>query len=392
MKKSIEILNKIKEMKAYIQGLQKDGKVDEAHEKLTTLNDLKKEYTVQVELENDDIENLAQNGKKINIDDNKNPNVTANEVFNKLVFGKTVSEKEYEIYKNGLNPVFNEVGQTGQVEHVDERGGYLVPEETASEIKELKRSEVSLKNYCNVVNVSTMSGKFPVSVEDNGKLIKFEELTEIEQTHLLFAQQKWAVDDYGIIIPISRTFAKDTKINIFQYIGRHFAKRSTNTENEEILTLLKSTTEGEKVEAKSIDDIRKVLNVDLDPAISQRAKIFTNQSGFDYLDGLKDNNGREILSDSANDPTRKVYKGREIVPIPDAVLASPEEGTKLIFYVGDMEEAINFYDRLGIEIAQSEHAGFNSNAILLRVIERFDVGAVDKKAIKMVELTPTPVA
>lgn len=376
MKKSLELKRQITELKNEMETLQANGHFEDAYNKIEDLKNLKKELTVAETLEQEEIENFVGNPVEPKNAEKVDPNV----VFNKQVLGKPLTEAEE-------NYVKNEAGSPGQIEHDDERGGYLVPEEQENILREFRRSEVALKDLVNVIPVNTLSGKFPVETKQTGKLINFEELTDINQSQITFAQQKWAVKDYGDIIPLSNTFLDDVEMKIMQYIGRQFTKKAVNTENEEILKVLKEITTANKVAGKSHDDIRTVLNVKLDPAIAKGAKILTNQSGFDYLDKIKDKNDRGILETSITDPSKKLYKGKEIVVVPDELLAN---GTKsaMPFYVGDLEQAINFYDRQGTEVAKSEHAGFTKNATLLRAIERFDVKEFDKEAVILVEITP----
>ena len=71
----------------------------------------------------------------------------------------------------------------------------------------------------------------------------------------------------------------------------------------------------------------------------------------------------------------------------DADLANPEEGT-FPFYVGDMHEAVMFFDRVGLEVAISTEAGFTSYATLLRAVERYDVEWKNEDAMAYVEITP----
>ena len=195
MLRSVEIKNKIAKLKEEIARLRDEGKVEDAYKKLDDLKALGKELEIANELEKEGKEATLEGGKVLN--DIKN--IDANVVFNKLVLGKDVSNEEYEAYRNSLS-IKNEAGKPGQIEHDGERGGYLVPEKSESKIYEFRNQEIVLKDYCNVINVNTMSGKFPVMTKQDGRLIKFEELTEIQQSQILFAQQKWQVEDYGDII------------------------------------------------------------------------------------------------------------------------------------------------------------------------------------------------
>lgn len=375
MKRSVEIKNKIVNIKNDMKALQEQGKVDEAYAKIELLNQARKELEIAIEDEKEEFKNIVENGKEVGT---PKANIDVNKVFNKLVMGKPVTEAEMEVYN---------IGTPGQVEHTPEKGGYLVPEEQANTLKEIRRTQIALKDYCNVVPVNTMSGKFPVATDQKGLLTNFEELTEIGQSEITFAQQSWEVKDYGDIIPVSNTLLEDTNLPLVEIIGSNFVKKSVNTENAEILKLLKAVKT--KVTGKGYKDIVTALNVKLDPAIANTAVIVTNQSGFDYLDTLEDGNGRPLLTTDLTDSTKKLLKGKRVLVLTDEMLS--QDAKKYPFYVGDLKEFANFYDRKGIEIARSTEAGFTKNATLLRTIERFDVKTVDAEAVVYVTI-PEPTA
>lgn len=370
MKKSLEIKRRIEELKNEMRTLEENGRIEDAYNKLTELKNLGKELEMALEMEKEQIENFT--GTTVNP---TNEEIDENVVFNKLVMNRELNEAEKQYVENA-------VGTPGQAEHTPEKGGYLVPEEQLNTIKELKRMQVPLKDYCNVVKVETMSGKFPVETQQNGKLINFEELNDIKQSEITFAQQAWSLKDYGDIIPVSNTLLKDTRIRLVDYIGKQFAKKAVNTENAEILKLLKTVKT--KITGKDYKDIVTALNVKLDPAIAKSSIILTNQSGFDYLDKLEDKNGRPLLTDSLTKPGVKLFKGKEVVYLSDEEY--PLDASKYPFYVGDLMEFINFYDREGVEVAQSAHAGFKNNATLLRAIERFDAKIVDADSVVYVTI------
>ena len=63
------------------------------------------------------------------------------------------------------------------------------------------------------------------------------------------------------------------------------------------------------------------------------------------------------------------------------------EQTQIPFFVGSISEMVTFFDRQGIEVMTSEHAGFAKNALYLRAIERYDVKPVDKEAMVKVRIS-----
>lgn len=375
MKKSTEILAAIAAKREEIQNLRDENKIDEAHDKLQELKNLNSELEVELALEEEEEKALELNGSQAQVAEDIDENV----IFNKQLTGKRLTAAE-------MTHVKNTPGTPGQIEHDEERGGVLVPEEQSLQIEEFKRADVSLKSLVNVISVQSFKGKFPMATDQKGELIPFEELTELEQTDVKFKSLSWEVKDYGVIIPLSNTFLEDVRINIIDYVGKQFAKMAVNTENRLILEALKTMTSGKKKTGKGVDDLKTVMNVDLDPAIAQNAKIITNQSGFDYLDKLKDNQGNYVLQPVVGDATRKALVGREVVVVPDALLTATKGA--LPFYIGDLAQGINFFDRKGYEIAVSDQAGFTKNATLLRCIERFGVYEFDEEAVKYVEITP----
>lgn len=363
MKKSQEMYNQLKDIRNKMSTLQAEGKIEEAHAMIQEVKDLEMAIAVQEELESTIVDNFE--GKPMPAA------VKVSEVvaFNKAVLGKSLTDAE-----NAL------------IEKTGEDGGFLVPIQQRTQIEELKRQLIPLKQYCNVIPVGTLSGSMPLEIDANDELTNFAEMTEINQSSIKFGQVKFELADYGDIIPISNTLLQDEKANLTNYVGRRFAKKAVRTENTKILAELKLAT---KKPGTDYTALVTALNKDLDPAISANAMIITNQDGFDYLDKLVDENKRPLLTNSLTDPAKKMFKGKLIEVMSNEHLKST--GTKLTFYVGDMEEYLAFFDRNAYEMAVSKEAGFTKNATMMRVIERFDIKKVDTKAVVNVEITPAVV-
>ena len=366
MKKSTEIRKELETLRNTMEGLTNAGKKDEAYAMLGQLNELKNELQMAEALE----------GALPAPAPTPSPKAAVNEtaVFNKTMLGRPLSPAEQDYV--------NVAGTPGQVETTDGKGGYIVPEEQFKELLEEKRKRVSLKAYCNVQPVTSNKGSIPKVIDDkNGMLIKFDELTEIGKSDFDFGQIKFETADYGDIIPVSNSLLQDTNINLTSVIKKRLAIKGTKTENAEIVKLLVAS---KKVAGKDWKDINKVLNVELDPAISANAIIVTNQTSFDWLDTLVDGTGKPLLTPDLTNPAILRYRGRKVVVVPDNVIVP---SGKLDFYIGDLEEAITFFDRKMLALAVSTEAGFTANATLLRAIERFDVKPVDLDAMRHLEIT-----
>ena len=373
MKLSVEYMRKVTEIKNKMSKLQEEGKTDEAHALIGELKEAQNKLEVQKVLEAGE---TTPTGKECQ---ESKSELNENAVFNKAVMGKPLTEEEVEF--------LNAAGSPGQVGADNERGGYLIPSEQFTQIQELKRHRNPLKQFCNVIPVSSRTGTMPLEVDSTDELTSFEELNEINETQVKFGQVKFDTADYGDIIPVSNTLLADEKANLTAYIGKRFARKSVRTENRKIIDKLQLLT------ATAITDysgITTVLNVKLDPAISDNSIILTNQNGFDYLDTQKDENGRPILTESLVNRTQKLFKGRPVVVMTNGELPNTGTGGKVIpVYVGDLSEYAAFFDREGVSVAVSTEAGFVKNATLLRAVQRFDVQVIDKEAMIRLALTVT---
>ncbi|KYM38505.1 capsid protein [Fusobacterium necrophorum subsp. funduliforme] len=369
MKKSVELRKEYEELKNSIATLKAESKIEEAHAKLAGLKDLENKIR---ETEIEEMMNTEVGGKKEVKAKNKVNEIV---IFNKLVLRKPLNNAEMEY--------LNQVGTPGQVESTDGKGGYLVPAQQFEQIKELRRTQITLKSLCTVIPVTSNHGQMPMEAGADGELTNFDELSEIAKHDIDFSQIYFKTADYGDIIPISNTLLADETANLTSFVGKRFVKKSVNTENKKILEILKTATKKTGTDYKALNT---ALNKELDPAISANAVIITNQSGFDWLDSLEDGNKRPLLTVDLTNPTQKLFKGRRIIVLKDTLL--PDAPSKKSFYVGDVSEMIYFFDREGLELAVSTEAGFTTNATLLRAIERFDVKKVDSEAVVYVEITP----
>lgn len=373
MKKSIEMKKQLDALKNEIGTLQAAGKIDEAHAKLADLTNMKNAIEVQEALEAEEMNNFAGTPTNTTKTDEK---VMKNRAFNKQVLGMPLDEDEKAFATNA-------VGTPGQAGGIPAKGGYLLPEEQFNRLIEFRRGLVALKDLCEVIPVTRRSGSIPTTVADNSTLTNFDELNEIAQKDINFAQIAFNIGTYGEIIPAANELLEDIDVDLISVIGRRFARKGVNTENAKILALLNGLT---PIAGDGYDDIKTALNVDLDPDLAATAVIITNQNGFDYLDQVKLTNGLPLLQPVLADPTKKQFSGHIVYVLKNEVL--PDAGGAYPFFVGDMAEFCKFFDRKQVTVDMSTEAGFTKNATLLRAIERFDVQTADTAAMISLQITP----
>lgn len=369
MKKSDELRQIVASLKKEVMELQAKEQMDDAAAKAKELNDAIRDLHTQEAVEAADLAKVVQHPSAPEGAPIKSENMARlrNRVFNKMVFGRALDAQEREFA--------DAAGTPGLVETTPGKGGYIVPEEQISILREYRRANLALRSFCGYQTVTSDTGKRPTLSSEKGKLVAFDELNEINQDDLDFGQITYKISSYGDIIPVSNELAADNNINLMEVIGRRFATKSINTENDKILAKLPS-------KGTAITDYKGIinaLNTKIDPMQAIAAIILTNQSGFDYLDELTDTQGRPLLTPSLADPSMMTLRGKIIVPVSDSILATPTAG--IPFYVGAMAEAVAFFDRQQVAIEASSDAGFTKNATYIRAIERFDVEADDTGAM-----------
>ncbi len=369
MKKSDELRQIVAKLRKEVMDLQGQEEMDKAAAKAVELNNAMRDLHTQESVEAADLTKAMQHPSAPEGAPIKSENMARlrNRVFNKMVFGRPLDAQEREFA--------DAAGTPGLVETTPGKGGYIVPEEQISILREYRRANLALRSFCGYQTVTSDTGKRPTLSSEKGKLVAFDELNEINQDDLDFGQITYKISSYGDIIPVSNELAADNNINLMEVIGRRFATKSINTENDKILAKLPS-------KGTAITDYKGILNAlntKIDPMQAISAIILTNQSGFDYLDELTDTQGRPLLTPSLADPSMMTLRGKIIVPVSDSILATPTAG--IPFYVGAMAEAVAFFDRQQVAIEASSDAGFTKNATYIRAIERFDVEADDAGAM-----------
>ena len=191
---------------------------------------------------------------------------------------------------------------------------------------------------------------------------------------------------------------QDTAENILGYLRRWIAKKSRATRNAAILKKLGEITSGKEKVIAGYDDIKDVLNVALDPSIAASSVIVTNQDGFNYLDKIKDSDGKYILQPDVTDKSQMLLFGvHPVKKLSNKTLKSTEvkNGSQQVtaykypIYIGDLKEAITLFDREKMTVELSTEAGnlWEKDQTGIKVRDRFDVQAVDTAAVVKGEIT-----
>lgn len=238
------------------------------------------------------------------------------------------------------------------------------------------KTVVDLKQFTTIHHAKKATGKYPVLQRATDKLIS---VAELEKNPKLakpqFKNVEWAVTTYRGAVPLSQESIDDADVDLVGLVSETIGQMRVNTTNDAIATVLKSFA---AKTVQNLDEIKTLLNVDLDPAYS--VAFIVSQSFYQILDTLKDKNGRYLLQDSITSATGKVFLGRPVFVLSDDVLGENKA------FVGDFKHGVLFADRkdLGLRWVDNELYGQYLQAVL-----RFGVAKVDEKAGFFVTFTPS---
>lgn len=400
-KEAKALLKKINDKKNAIRSLQGEGKTQQMKDAMVELRDMQEQFDILMELdeeEEEEIRDSVGDGSAQTIEgeaggDAKKPakKDVARAFVNRIVCGlkkKAMPEEDRKIMDMMTEEDADENGESA--------GGFTVPQDIQTDIKELRRTENDLEMYVNVEPVKTLSGSRVIEVEADSTpwqdVDEGEEFPEEETPK--FRLIKYKIGKKGGILKTTRELLMDSATNILAYLNKWIAKKSRATRNAAILKKLKEITAGKEVAVSSFDDFKDVFNVKLDASIAQSSIILTNQSGFNYLDKLKDKDGNYILQPDVTDKTKKMLFGEYPVhKVSNKTLKSIEaEGiVKHPVYMGDLKEAITLFDREKITVELSTEAGdlWAKDLTGIKVRDRFDVQSVDETAVIAGEITET---
>ena len=116
-----------------------------------------------------------------------------------------------------------------------------------------------------------------------------------------------------------------------------------NTDDSLIMQAL-TTNPTNKVASSTdvIADLKKALNVNLQPMDSQQATIIVSQSAFNYLDTLTDKIGRPLINENLTEGMGKQLLGHQLVVVPDTLFPSAKAGDINLIVAPLKKAVINF--------------------------------------------------
>lgn len=295
---------------------------------------------------------------------------------------KGVSQMEKRSYKNSIKVI--KEGKTVSNRAIVVHGATteaVVPEQFIKELEVLKEGYGSLKNeVTEVIPVNTLDGRKSIA-QLGGKLAKITAGNRLPVGDIEFEQMAFHVDAYGEIVEVDNQLAEDSAVDIFNIIKDQFAEKAVNAENEEILAQIDAVKGTDlTIGATNVVDALVEAIDEYKPAVRKRVMILASQELINKVKSARIGAKGVIDERVSVDMNGNVLiEGHKMVEIDPALI--PVTATDVVAYMV-VKGATKFFDRKGIEIKVSEEVLFDQNADAIRVVERFDVVAMEQDIVK----------
>ncbi|MGL5191333.1 MAG: phage major capsid protein [Cetobacterium sp.] len=374
-----DLLDQINAKKAEVKNFANENKLEEAKASKQELKNLQDKFDVLYDLYEEEAKSEDESIKA--------------KAEDEAIKAKTKdSIKEFaNAARNGFK-VNNKMSEGAPAD-----GGYTVPEDILTQINTYRESKRSLIDLVNVENVTTNKGQrtFKKRSQQTG-FTKVGEGGKIgAKATPQFERLAYEIEKYAGYFPVTNELLADSDANIVNVLIEWIGDESRVTRNKLILEQINLK---EQVALSGLDDIKKALNVTLGSAFKNTSKIVTNDDGLQYLDTLKDSDGKYLLQPNpANPMEMRLCAGATVVPVevyPNADM--PTVSNKIPMIIGDLKEAIKFWDRQKMNIKMSDIAvvgdlnAYEEDLTLFRAIEREDVTQRDKEAYVNGYIAVTP--
>lgn len=360
-----EMLDSINTMKDEVKGLYAENKNDEAEAKMNELEALQAKFENLMKLEDDTVV----------------PEV-------KPIENKSALDK----FADSMRIKFRDQMSEG----TPAAGGYTVPSDIQTQVNQYKKALVALEQLITVEKVSEPTGSRVYQTKTLSPV--FATAAEAAAigagTDPAFQQVTYACDKRGAIFTVTDELLADSDANIPALLAQWIAEGDVRTTNAQVLAALNTLT---ATAITDLDGIKNAVNVTLGQAYKGNAVIITNDSGLNYLDTLKDDNKRYVLTPDLSNPGQlRLACGAVSVPlfvVPDSQLANPAAGS-FPFYVGDFKEFMRKYDLQQYTIKTTDVgtvnsiSAFENDLTYFRVTERNDFVKIDADAAVKLTLTP----
>ncbi|HJF47581.1 MAG TPA: phage major capsid protein [Limosilactobacillus oris] len=284
---------------------------------------------------------------------------------------KRSSEAEAE-EKRAFNAYLHQEHRDGATGITSPDVAPTIPESILYNPENEVKSVTDLAQLVTQFQATTASGKYPIVKRATARMNSVAELAKNpDLAKPQFEEVDWKVQTYRGAIPLSQESIDDSAIDLTALVANNANEQKVNTTNFAIAGVLKSFT-AKTIAGESVDDIKHILNVDLDPAYNKT--IVASQSFYQYLDTLKDKNGQYLLHEPITDGSPRMLLGVPVTVVEDELLGAAGEAHA---FIGDLARAVLYANRKDIQVRWVDD---NIYGQYLQAVVRFDTKAADTNA------------
>ena len=353
----------VHERSALLENANKATEAKDLHEIRSQISD-KNKALEEAKAEIEDLENLQTEEKRSFEPEVKGPQHR----------GGGSSKDKLEIQKRAINAYIHtrDASNAAEVGLKSQDAEVTIPKDIKYVPTEEVKTVADLSKYVTKFSVTTSSGTYPIVKRATGKLHTVEELAKNpELAKPEFKNIDWKVATYRGAIPLSKEAIDDSAADLIGIVQNNANEQKINTTNDAISTVLKTFT-AKSVSGTDVDAIKHILNVDLDPAYQRT--IVASQSFYQYLDTLKDKNGRYMLNDPITTTSPAMLLGVPVIVVNDELLGNSGEAHA---FIGDLKRAVLYPDRADLSIRWVDNDVYGT---YLSAFFRFGVFQADKNA------------
>lgn len=335
-----------------------------AEEEMQEVRELKKKITLMEEIEKEEKRSLVnQRNKKSKREEDDDMAINEMRAITKSVMGHKLTEEERAAVVSSDNAA-------------------VLPKEFVNQLQEIKNGYGSLKGLCDVISVTKNEGTIPVVDYDQNELADIAEGEDIVDGTLVTSELTFKCKKVGLIQTLSSELVDDAEVEIEGIAKTNFTEIAVAKENKNIMDIV--NTNATTVEATDYTMLEDVMAKAL-PTVKSGLITLCNVEGYAHLKNMKDKQGRNMNLITVGPDGKEYFNGKPIETFDSSLVATSEGKTKVYFSL-NMKEAVKFLERKGVTIARSTEAGFNTDTIKLRILERFDVIKGSTRSIKKIEL------
>lgn len=255
---------------------------------------------------------------------------------------------------------------------VDADGAYMVPQDIVTRVFELRDAEESLLSEVRIETATAQTGRR--TIRKRSQYVGFATVEEAEDYPLLGTPQfetiSYLIQKRGGITAATAEIYNYTDGQIATEIEKWLAGEARATGNRLVLEAIKTK------EATALGDLDGILKawVGLGSAFRATSKLITNDDGLAWLGTLKDGNGQYLLKTNVTEPSQlQLSVGPYVLPV--KVYSNntlPSEGTTVPMILGDLSEAIVYWQYKAFAVKMSDTAvvgtlnAYRQNLILWR--------------------------